>query len=462
MLKKSVPAKNAFSVSRFISLGGFDRSNIILHSRRQHAVGQGGFHSGLLERADSSVLFVQKENSIEIISPSPYRYVYDCGSKKLADCEQSIERFLVDCHDKNLDLLFLSHFDNDHVNGVPALLDKRGGLHVDTVVMPWVDDVERMIAWGKTTASRASSSDFYSALLVDPEEALRPFDPARIIFVRAAGDDVPEAGVVDIGPLGPGGEGPFRTKVASIGRDGSRRPPYGRTQYSGRTQVLVVDSRAAIEVSGGAGFLWLLKPYVRRTDPVIVAKFERAAEKKLSWTYGTFRNAVSDKAVRAELVRDVKKSAALAAAYKSAVGNRNLTSLCLYSGPDATDNEPAPMMIRLGPDRCGLATRIGWLGSGDISLAAPADGQAFLDHYATELTAVTSFGLPHHGAKPNHSKHVLSVINPNICYASAKPPKNWQHPHPDVFADAQSIGARTFKVSNHEKSMLDEAFAIVG
>lgn len=118
-------------------------------------------------------------------------------------------------------------------------------------------------------------------------------------------------------------------------------------------------------------------------------------------------------------------------------------------------------MVRLGPDRCGLAKRIGWLGSGDISLAAPADGQAFLNHYATELTAITSFGLPHHGAKPNHSKHVLSVINPSICYASAKPPKNWKHPHPDVFADARSIGVRAVKISDRNDSMLSEAFAII-
>ncbi|WP_156383864.1 hypothetical protein [Methylobacterium sp. Leaf456] len=408
------------------------------------------------------MLFVQDRNSIEIISSNPFRYVYDCGSKKLADCEQAIEVFLNECHSKKLDLLFLSHFDNDHVNGVPALLDKRGGLHVNTVVMPWVDDVERMIVWGKTAASRASSSDFFSALVIDPEGALEPFDPAQIIFVRAADDDGPEAGVVDVGPLDPGGEGPFRAKVASIGRDGSRRPPNGRAKYSGRTQVLIVDSRSAIEVSAGAGFSWLLKPYVRRTDPVIVAKFERAAERELGWDYGTFRNRVSDRAVRADLVRDVKKSAALAAAYKSAVGNRNLTSLCLYSGPNTTDEGPVPMMVRLGPDRRGLATRIGWLGSGDISLAAPADGQAFLDHYATELTAITSFGLPHHGAKPNHSKHVLSVINPSICYASAKPPKNWKHPHPDVFADAQSIGAHTMKVSDQERTTFGEAFAIVG
>src|SRR3546814_15171147 len=46
-----------------------------------------------------------------------------------------------------LDILFLSHIHEDHVNGVEKLLDKTDGLKVDTIVLTLLPIEDRLIAF---------------------------------------------------------------------------------------------------------------------------------------------------------------------------------------------------------------------------------------------------------------------------------------------------------------------------
>lgn len=94
-----------------------------------HNVGQGLFYSGLL---------INEGNKEQ------FRFVYDCGSTNknflkeyasLASDEKGKK--------KTLDLLVISHFHDDHVNGIPELLEH---FDVDTVVMPYMDDFLRGLA----------------------------------------------------------------------------------------------------------------------------------------------------------------------------------------------------------------------------------------------------------------------------------------------------------------------------
>lgn len=79
----------------------------------QHPVGQGGLMSGLLELPDRTI-----------------HWVYDCGSNQAEPRDREIA--IVEGHG-NLDVLFLSHLDSDHVNGIDRLLMS---VKVQEVVLP--------------------------------------------------------------------------------------------------------------------------------------------------------------------------------------------------------------------------------------------------------------------------------------------------------------------------------------
>lgn len=94
---------------------------------RQRPVGHGWFHSGALGRAAARL-----------------RWVYDCGASRKQGIERLASEIAIlkgDGEERVLDLLFLSHFDRDHVSGVTELLK---ALKVSTVVLPYLDDLQRV------------------------------------------------------------------------------------------------------------------------------------------------------------------------------------------------------------------------------------------------------------------------------------------------------------------------------
>ena len=116
---------------------------------RFHPAGQGVFASGTLRNNDSGRHF---------------HWVYDCGStapKKVL--KPAIERYRDMFEGERLDLLCISHFDQDHVNGLALLLKD---LHVGTIVMPYYTFEERMYMLAK----HSSPDEDYVRFLQRPQE----------------------------------------------------------------------------------------------------------------------------------------------------------------------------------------------------------------------------------------------------------------------------------------------------
>lgn len=194
-------------------------------------------------------------------------------------------------------------------------------------------------------------------------------------------------------------------------------------------------------------------------DGIPGSNFEREAERLLAWPWGSFRATIGDPNVRHQLVTDKASSKALAAAYRSAFGDRNLTSLCVYSGPRWTGNPRKLFSFDLTKFDC--ASKIGWLATGDIPLKDPKEATDLLAHYNEQVAGVATLGLPHHGSVNNYSSAVVTAFRPQACFVSAKPPKNWKHPHPSAMADVASQGAIGVHVDDTEASTFSEAFLLV-
>jgi beta-lactamase superfamily II metal-dependent hydrolase len=86
--------------------------------RTFHPVGQGAFYT---ER--------------HILDGEEFNIVYDCGSDSIKVLKKEIESTF--CKNQEIDVLFISHFHNDHVNGIDFIKDH---CKIKRVVMPFVDD----------------------------------------------------------------------------------------------------------------------------------------------------------------------------------------------------------------------------------------------------------------------------------------------------------------------------------
>jgi hypothetical protein len=96
---------------------------------RFHPVGQGGFYTGKLCK--------------NIGSHVEFNFIYDCGS--LSDrtyLKSEINFFKNRLIQKKLDVLGLSHLDDDHVNGVKDLLP---GIKCDHIFLPYLTPIQRLI-----------------------------------------------------------------------------------------------------------------------------------------------------------------------------------------------------------------------------------------------------------------------------------------------------------------------------
>ncbi|MGK4567351.1 hypothetical protein [Flavobacterium sp. 3HN19-14] len=142
-----------------------------------HPIGQGLFYSGFLE-----------------LRGSRFDMVFDCGSKNPSDLSREIERFRSEREivTYGLDLLVISHFDNDHVSGIDELLQ---GVTVRRLVMPFLTFEQRLYLIARTLlVSRGyrPSLDFTLRLMIDPIETLNEYldGDSEVFFVQDDPDPI--------------------------------------------------------------------------------------------------------------------------------------------------------------------------------------------------------------------------------------------------------------------------------
>lgn len=404
-----------------------------------YPVGQGLFSYGILRRPD---------NWQKLFS-----WVYDCGSDTSvvrSRIANGIERIKAEQEPRGegervkskIDLVFLSHFDKDHISGIKQLL---GEFEVDTLVLPYMS--------------------FEQLILIAIEESIDGDDPIFPFFTDPVGyitgiEGAIIARILFVPPSGTVGPGPY------TGEATPPTIPTGDVNYeeissvmgpeesgwlqSSMTEVRLLNPGASIT----AHDYWEFVPYNDDPSKPIHVAFANAVIERRAALIESGNGAES---VRVVAMKELQK------VYDKHFGHtgeaRNIISLFVYSGPlrliplemlscSSRGNGYAihadASVVHLRWDRHGTYSyrkqSIIYTGDGYLDTHSRLVRMInYFDQVRVERCAV--FQVMHHGSEGNWHKGVAESIAPCFSIFSSDPSRGkWQHPHAPVLRDFWSFG----------------------
>ena len=133
---------------------------------RFRAVGQGAFYTGIFKHLHNG---------------NQFSIVYDCGTHSSRQyINQEIINFVNETSNKKIDILFISHFHDDHINKISDLLSQTGGAKL--AILPYLNLDELILAYTDVSLSGGDPDTF--AFIQDPIDFLLERNVEQIIFIH--------------------------------------------------------------------------------------------------------------------------------------------------------------------------------------------------------------------------------------------------------------------------------------
>lgn len=398
-----------------------------------HPVGQGLFCSGRFSRPRQQ----------------PFRWVYDCGTdlgrrgvKRGEHVRREIERLASEQVGDlpHLDLVTLSHFDEDHLSGI---LDLVGTFTIGTLLLPYLTPWHRLeIALIEGAAVGGDLLDFLTeptAFLLERAEGRIE----RIVLVPASGDGPALPPLIGPDESPPEGRAPEGEPEIEIKAEPAKDEP--NDDAAGADSGLS-DPKVSVLVPGGTitvGRAWEFLPYndaifAKSADAAFRAKAQPLADQLRRSTPAASRKIALD-TLLALYDATFKKGA------KVTPFERNVITLFLYSGPigrvallDIVDQIPRHRLdpIAIAPHLCWEPNRFGQFFTGDGYLETPAQWTSFETFYGTHrLRRGGIFQVMHHGSAKNWHKGIAAKLDPQVSVFCSDPASKHGHPDWDVLND---------------------------
>ncbi|MHB8283219.1 MAG: hypothetical protein ACYDD1_00930 [Caulobacteraceae bacterium] len=377
-------------------------------------VGQGLFSSGTIARPGTT----------------PLAWLYDCGSSTAEPAmKNALDSFTAQSRAigvASLRLAVLSHFDRDHISGFVRLLRR---FPVKTLLLPYIPPWKRIVI---ALEEGLVPGDELWTFFVDPAAALSD-DPEisvdEVLYVQAGGpDDLPDdSGPEPLFPEDTGGAA-FPPDLAGD----LLKPEYGDPPGEAPNEDTVASGRVAVRFLRPGGRM--LAPQLWEFVPYNDANLEPKATPAFVLRAVNLSRALLDLS-RTDHDR-VLKLLKLHYEMRFKPSERNVISLCLYSGPVSSNLQ----LLQTGQD--------GWLGGRDWDrFSQMHTGDAFLNT-AERWTAFSTFysrggRLPrsaflqvmHHGSRKNWQPDLANRMNPAVSIFNSSPATHDRHPDPEVLHD---------------------------
>lgn len=391
---------------------------------RFHAVGQGLFSEGWL-------CFASRDHSLE---PLDYHWVYDCGTmtdQKLID--KAINRVKLETPvNHKIDLVIISHFDEDHINGIVRLLNELG---TKSLMLPWAPLWHRLIIGFE---QGLTAGDPFFLFYINPVQYLREqagdnFE--QFVFVPFSNGDGPPDLEEPIEPS-PRPEGPVTLKIdadevdfESFDKTNGTTRNLDESNADQAPKVKVMRERGTASILG----LW---EFVVYNDPLTKPKNKTAFAKEAD----RLRNELLsvDEAMRKHALIELKD---FYSKQYTTPRKKNDISLFLYGGIIGFSNKITHSAIWTSDSFC---TRLWCEKSQNASILYTGDGNLKTRKRWTSLAEhlgpkryyrPTVFQVPHHGSKNNSFIGLASIIEPTVSVFSSDPLHKNHHPDPNIWID---------------------------
>lgn len=357
--------------------------------RTFHPIGQGAFYS---ER------FINDGNDVGIV-------VYDCGSNN----KNVLKRAIPGCFTKDaeIDILFISHFDSDHVNGIATL---KNNYRIKTVILPLVRPLDKIILKIYNYASKGKRAYQETRLLIENPK----------VFFKSRNND---------------------TKVILVLPTEESRGEFVRNAKS----LNEFQSEKIIDSYQGINFKeWIYIPF-NYQEEARMAEFKYALEEEgitiKDWNDNLFNDD--------EIINKIKR------AYNRLPGEINGNSLMLYSGAFELNThsiygcqypEIHPLCFRY----C-IRNLDGCLYLGDADLNESEMFRTLKDTLHPYTQRIGLIQIPHHGSKDNFNSEILNLNTNNRHYVLSYGTQN-QYGHPSHYVASSVLSTGKYLAMVNENS----------
>jgi hypothetical protein len=411
---------------------------------RQEAVGHGCFHHGVLASHYAHS-----------------RWVYDCGAWRRPgrqSLDKCISNFVKRCSryapdQGRLDLLFVSHFDADHVSGLKRLLQSLPG-GVNTVVVPYLGSVGALAVLCEASVRNRCSNDLINQV-VDPVGWFESRGALRVIQIRPSnrsrpGETPPMPDLPPIRDLSLTESGEDRFDPVALGPD--RRIVQPKPRKSNSSKSVIAQAGTVIGVATPPRDEWIdwwFVPYVQPIPPAVQTALSRAA-KQIAGVPPTNRE------FKNRLVRILSQKSGikrLKRVYlRSGLRDANAISLSLYAGPR---RQLASERNILQNDGSRPTRAAGWLLTGDSKLKESVRFHDWSTFFASAKADIGTLMLPHHGSEGNFNEQILDWLPHSRLFVTANADDKTR-PNKSVTGAAKKRRAKIQKVSESRRTAITE------
>ncbi len=388
-----------------------------------HNVGQGLFYSGQIRCNDE---------------PN-FNFVYDCGgiekypSQKSLTLDTCIRRYKKYLQEQPIDMLVISHFHNDHTNGIPTLLNKR---HVKTVIIPFFTFEERLSIL--LSEYHSKMTDAQILFLLDPYRFLIKKDVQKIIVMihnHNDNDGMDNQGARDLDNL--------QSNIPDL-------PEYNEIRAfnnNHNNQILVITDNEPIKKACWSFAFFADDRHKSTFDPSIAEQGIDNLQK------------ATTEADRKAAIKHIKDSYGIK---KSS--DFNETSLIMIHKFDSQLNHIYPFLYHSHPKhyrfrRCSHILRETFnhvhVLTGDFNFKNESWNDV-KNHFGAFLGADASIKqIAHHGSIDNWDKDILThTQNNNLCVIPYGTKNTYGHPALNVIKDIVTSHEYLFEVTEYQSLML--------